>query len=234
LEARGGVATATVAATAEAGVALPVVASDPRAADLVLRLLDVLFAGAALLVLSPLLALVWLAIAVTAGRPVLYRGTRVGRFGRTFKMLKFRTLRPDCETRLGGLYGAELTRCMEDEITPVGRALRATHVDELPQLWNVLRGDMSLVGPRPLRPLFLQALCVDHPQGWQRLVVRPGMTGFAQLRMTRETTWEHKLSHDLEWVADRGVRLYLLAVATTAWRLLTRPLTGRPAVPPVD
>ena len=84
--------------------------------------------------------------------------------------------------------------------------LRFTHLDELPQLWNVLRGDMSVVGPRPIRPAFFEELCEQIPQYWQRLVVEPGMTGFAQLRMTRETSWSEKLAHDLEYIADRSVR----------------------------
>jgi lipopolysaccharide/colanic/teichoic acid biosynthesis glycosyltransferase len=100
--------------------------------------------------------------------------------------------------------------------------LRATQLDELPQLVNVLRGDMSIVGPRPIRPAFFEELVVDIPQYWQRLVVRPGLTGFAQLRMRRDTTWAEKLAHDLEYLADRSVRLYLRIVLATVARLLTR------------
>ena len=95
-------------------------------------------------------------------------------------MFKFRTLTPDAEARLGPYLGDELTRRTEDEVTRVGRVLRFTHLDELPQLWNVLRGDMSIVGPRPIRPAFFEELCEEIPQYWQRLVVRPGVTGFAQ------------------------------------------------------
>jgi lipopolysaccharide/colanic/teichoic acid biosynthesis glycosyltransferase len=102
----------------------------------------------------------------------------------------------------------------------VGRRLRAAHLDELPQLFNVLAGDMSLVGPRPIRPAFFEQLCEEIPQYWQRLVVAPGMTGFAQLRMTREMTWEEKLAHDLEYIADRSVGLYLRVVVATTWRVV--------------
>jgi lipopolysaccharide/colanic/teichoic acid biosynthesis glycosyltransferase len=104
----------------------------------------------------------------------------------------------------------------EDETTRVGHRLRAAHLDELPQLVNVLAGDMSIVGPRPIRPAFFEQLCEQIPQYWQRLVVPPGMTGFAQLRMTREMTWEEKLAHDLEYIADRSPRLYLGVVVETA------------------
>ena len=104
----------------------------------------------------------------------MYRGARVGRAGRIFTMYKFRTLRPDAETRLGPYLGDELTRLTAAEVTRVGRVLRFTHFDELPQLWNVLRGDMSVVGPRPIRPAFFEELCEEIPQYWQRLVVEPG------------------------------------------------------------
>jgi lipopolysaccharide/colanic/teichoic acid biosynthesis glycosyltransferase len=137
-------------------------------------------------------------------------------------MYKFRTLTPDAETRLGPYLGNTLTRLTEDEVTPVGKVLRATQLDELPQLWNVIRGDMSLVGPRPIRPAFFEELCVQIPQYWQRLVVRPGMTGFAQMRVTREHSWGEKLAHDLEYIADRSVHLYLRVLAETAWRTLRK------------
>ena len=108
------------------------------------------------------------------------------------------------------------------ELTRVGRWLRTMHLDELPQLWNVVRGDMSLVGPRPIRPVFFEQLCEEIPQYWQRLVVRPGLTGFAQLRMARDMSWAEKLAHDLEWLADRSVGLYLRLIVATAFRVLQR------------
>ena len=194
----------------------------PRPVDSVLRGLDVVLACVLLAPGAPVLALAALAIRLTSGAPVLYRGARVGRAGRTFTMYKLRTLRPDAEQRLRGLQDRELDRLTESEHTRVGRVLRATQLDELPQLVNVLRGDMSIVGPRPIRPAFFEELVVDIPQYWQRLVVRPGLTGFAQLRMRRDTTWAEKLAHDLEYLADRSVRLYLRIVLSTAARLLAR------------
>jgi lipopolysaccharide/colanic/teichoic acid biosynthesis glycosyltransferase len=86
---------------------------------------------------------------------------------------------------------------------------------------------MSIVGPRPIRPPFFEELCVQIPQYWQRLVVRPGMTGFAQIRLTREHSWSEKLAHDLEYIADRSVHLYLRAILETAWRVVTSPFRGR-------
>jgi lipopolysaccharide/colanic/teichoic acid biosynthesis glycosyltransferase len=189
---------------------------QPAPVDLVLRALDVVIAGFALAVLSPVIGAVWLAVRLDSRGPAIYRGLRVGRAGRVFTMFKFRTLQVDSEARLGPYLGAELSRLTEGEVTRVGRRLRAAHLDELPQLVNVLAGDMSIVGPRPIRPAFFEQLCEDIPQYWQRLVVPPGMTGFAQLRMTREITWAEKLAHDLEYIADRSVRLYLRVILETA------------------
>jgi lipopolysaccharide/colanic/teichoic acid biosynthesis glycosyltransferase len=201
-------------------------AYERRGIDFVLRGLDIAIAGTALLVSSPLLVLIAAAILLTSGRPVLYRGQRVGRFGRLFTMYKFRTLKPDAETRLGPYYGDELTRRTAEEVSSVGRGLRAAHLDEIPQLWNVLRGDMSIVGPRPIRAPFFEELCAHIPQYWQRLVVRPGVTGFAQTRVTREEAWGYKLAHDLEYIADRSVRLYLAVLAATVWRIGGRTTDG--------
>jgi lipopolysaccharide/colanic/teichoic acid biosynthesis glycosyltransferase len=157
---------------------------------------------------------------VSSGRPVFYRGLRVGRDGRTFTMVKFRTLRPGAESRLALNPGPELSRLSELEASRFGRMLRTSQLDELPQLWNVLRGDMSIVGPRPIRPVFFDELTHDIPQYWQRLVVRPGLGGLAQLRMTRDMSWEEKLAHDLEWIADRSVSLYLRVAAATVARIV--------------
>jgi lipopolysaccharide/colanic/teichoic acid biosynthesis glycosyltransferase len=202
---------------------------ETRAVDPILRALDVSIASAVLLLLSPLLAVVALAIKASSFGPVFYRGLRVGKGGRLFTMVKFRTLKEDAETRLGPYLGLELTRLTDGEVTMVGRWLRAAHLDEIPQLWNVVKGEMSIVGPRPIRPLFFEELCLAVPQYWQRLVVPPGVTGLAQIRMTREASWEEKVAHDLEYIADRSVRLYLSVAGATALRVLRRlGGSGRP------
>jgi lipopolysaccharide/colanic/teichoic acid biosynthesis glycosyltransferase len=198
----------------------------PRPIDGVLRALDLALAGGALVALLPLLGAIAAAIRLTSGSPVLYRGRRVGRAGAIYTMVKFRTLRPDAEERLGPYLGLELTTLTETEVTRIGRFLRRTQLDELPQLFNVVRGEMSLVGPRPIRPTFFEGLCERIPQYWQRLVVRPGMSGLAQMRMTRETSWEEKLAHDLEYIADRSVRLYLSVLGQTLWRVAAREARG--------
>ena len=199
---------------------------EPLPVDAVLRLLDVTVAGVALVLLSPVFGLIAAATRIESGTPVLYRGLRVGRAGRLFTMFKFRTLAADAEQRLGPYLGAELTRLTENEVTRVGRVLRASHLDELPQLINVLAGDMSIVGPRPIRPAFFEELCGEIPQYWQRLVVPPGITGFAQLRITREMTWAEKLAHDLEYIADRSVRLYVRVTLDTFAELPRRAREG--------
>ena len=189
--------------------------------DLVLRGFDIVLSALMLVVAIPVAGLAALAILLTSGRPVLYRGARVGRAGQVYTMYKLRTLRPDAEARIGSWNaGEQLEQLTGTEQTRLGRVLRATKIDELPQLWNVLRGDMSLVGPRPIRPVFFQELCVTIPRYWQRLVVRPGLTGFAQVRLGRVETWSEKLSHDLEYIADRSVGLYFAALFRTAWNLL--------------
>jgi lipopolysaccharide/colanic/teichoic acid biosynthesis glycosyltransferase len=188
----------------------------------VLRALDVLIAALILAVGGPGRARGAGAIALSSGRPLLYHGARVGRAGQLFLMYKFRTLAPDAEERLGPYLGEELSRRTEAEVTRIGRMLRATHLDEVPQLWNVLRGEMAIVGPRPIRPAFFTELCEEIPQYWQRLVVRPGVTGFAQTRVTREESWANKLAHDMEYIADRSVGLYFKVLLATVTKVAGR------------
>src|SRR5215475_7982521 len=197
---------------------------DSRRVDLELRTLDVTLSAVFLLVSLPLTVPIGIANLLSSGRPVFYRGERVGRGGRVFTMTKFRTLRPGAETRLGHQLGESLVTATESEVTGLGRWLRRTQLDEIPQFWNVLRGDMSLVGPRPIRPRFFEELAEELPAYWQRLVVRPGLTGFAQVRRGYETSMAEKLAHDLEWIADRSVRLYLRTLGATAWRILRQIL----------
>jgi lipopolysaccharide/colanic/teichoic acid biosynthesis glycosyltransferase len=198
--------------------------SVERRVDLALRSLDVLLSGIFLLLSLPVTLPIAVLVLATSGRPLFYRGERVGLGGRVFTMLKFRTLRRGAEGRLGPYLGTELVERTRAETTRVGAWLRATQLDEIPQLWNVLRGDMSLVGPRPIRPRFFEELALELSAYWQRLVVRPGLTGFAQMRRGYETSMAEKLAHDLEWIADRSVRLYLRTLAATGWRVLRQSL----------
>ena len=201
-------------------------ASPDRRLDLVLRALDLTLSALFLLVALPIAIPIALLVLGTDGAPLFYRGERIGRGGRVFEMLKFRTLRRGAEERLGPYLGPELVERTRAETTAIGGWLRATQLDEIPQFWNVLRGDMSLVGPRPIRPRFFEELADQLPAYWQRLVVRPGLTGFAQVRRGYETSMGEKLAHDLEWIADRSVRLYLRTLAATGWRVLKQSLRG--------
>jgi lipopolysaccharide/colanic/teichoic acid biosynthesis glycosyltransferase len=197
-----------------------------RPRDVLLRALDLVLSAVFVVLTLPLALAIAFALLVTSGLPVLYRGERVGRGGHVFTMFKFRTLKPDAEARLGPYLGEELVRRTEQEYAPFGRRLKATQLDEIPQFWNVMRGDMSLVGPRPIRPVFFEELAHELPAYWQRLVVRPGLTGLAQVRRGYETSMAEKLAHDLEWIADRSVRLYLRTVFATGWRVLRQSLRG--------
>jgi lipopolysaccharide/colanic/teichoic acid biosynthesis glycosyltransferase len=197
-----------------------------RPRDVVLRVLDIILSGLFLLLSLPISLSIAVLILLTSGPPILYRGERVGRGARVFTMYKFRTLKRGAEARLGPYLGEDLVRRTQAEFTRIGRGLKATQLDEIPQFVNVLRGDMSLVGPRPIRPVFFEELAHELPSYWQRLVVRPGLTGFAQVRRGYETPMGEKLAHDLEWIADRSVRLYLLTVVATGWRVLKQSVGG--------
>ncbi len=197
-----------------------------RRIDLELRALDIVFALSFGLVLLPFAAIIAVLMLLTSGRPILYSGERVGQGAHFFRMRKFRTLTQDAESRLGPYLGEELVRRTELEYTSVGRWLKATQLDEIPQLWNVLRGEMSFVGPRPIRARFFAELANDLPAYWQRLVVRPGLTGFAQVRRGYETSMAEKLAHDLEWIADRSVPLYLRTLVSTGIRVIGQTLRG--------
>ncbi|MBX7268036.1 sugar transferase [Micromonospora sp. Llam7] len=180
-----------------------------RPSDPVKRVFDVVLATALLLLTAPLMAMVAAAVAVGLGRPVLFRQHRAGQDGRLFELVKFRTMRAP--------HG-ELTSDA-DRLTPLGRWLRATSLDELPTLWCVLRGDMSLVGPRPLLPEYLGRY---SPTQARRHEVRPGITGLAQVRGRNGLDWDDKLALDVEYVTRRSFRLDLSILAATIRTVLRR------------
>ncbi|MBA2964151.1 MULTISPECIES: sugar transferase [Ramlibacter] len=176
------------------------------------RLFDILGALAALVVLSPILLLAAAAVALESGSPVLFRQQRVGLGGHTFQMLKFRSMVRDA-ARIGPWF----TSGDDPRITRVGRFLRRSSIDELPQLLNVLRGDMSLVGPRPDVPA-QQALY--RPEDWAlRCSVRPGITGLAQATMRSEATPEQRLAADLAYASNPGLASDLRILVLTLGRL---------------
>lgn len=161
------------------------------------RILDVATASLGLLVTSPLLAASALAVKLEDGGPVLFRQTRVGRDGRDFELLKLRTMVVGAE-RTGAGYAVSAG---DSRITRVGRVLRKTSVDELPQLWNVLRGDMSLIGPRPT--LRYQVERYTERQR-KRLAVRPGLTGWAQVHGRATLPWDERIELDVWYVEHRS------------------------------
>ena len=174
------------------------------------RLLDVTVAGIALLTLSPVLAGIAAAIRLRMGSPVLFRQKRPGLHGRIFRLYKFRTMR---EAR--SVDGAPLPDV--DRITPLGRFLRAWSLDELPELFNVVKGDMSLVGPRPLRVEYLPLYTPDQAR---RHDVRPGITGWAQINGRNAVSWETKFHYDVWYVDNQSLALDLRILARTVLKVL--------------
>ena len=161
------------------------------------RMADVLISATLLLLLSPLFALVALAILLTSGRPLFYSQERVGQGGRRFRIIKFRSMRTDAERDIGPIWASDHdSRC-----TRIGDWLRHTNIDELPQLWNVLKGEMSLVGPRPERPFFVDQFRVEIPEYDLRHAVPAGMTGWAQVHGWRgRTSLRKRLQYDLDYI----------------------------------
>jgi len=174
-----------------------------------------------LLLLSPVSLLIAVAVKLTSRGPVLYRGERIGRDMKPFVIFKFRTLMVDAERKIG----ARLLTPGDSLYTPIGRFLKRTKLDEIPQLWNVVRGDMNLVGPRPIRPIFLPTSLKEIPNYGLRFLVRPGMTGLAQLRGGYFTHPKDKLRYDLVYMANRGMVLDVKLVLATFVKLVNRWLT---------
>jgi sugar transferase (PEP-CTERM system associated) len=163
------------------------------------RLVDVVGAALGLAILAPVMAVVAIAVRVSSPGPALYSQRRVGKNGRIFIIHKFRSMRVDAEARTGAVWSTE----NDPRVTPLGRILRRTRLDEVPQLWNVLAGAMSFVGPRPERPEFVADLTAQIPFYGQRHVVRPGLTGWAQVRHTYGSSVEdalQKLQFDLFYI----------------------------------
>ena len=176
--------------------------------------------GALLLAASPVLGLAALAVKLEDGGPVFYRQTRVGKGGRDFELLKLRTMVVGAE-KLGAGYAVEQG---DPRITRVGRLFRRLSIDELPQLWNVLRGEMSLIGPRPT--LRYQVERYDEHQR-RRLDVRPGLTGWAQIHGRAELPWEDRIELDVWYVEHRSPRVDLKILARTPLALFRGTYRGQ-------
>jgi lipopolysaccharide/colanic/teichoic acid biosynthesis glycosyltransferase len=175
------------------------------------RTLDVAAAGLGLILTSPILLVVGAGVWLTTGRPILFPQERAGRHGKAFRAWKIRTMRsmPD---------GASDALSEHERITAVGRWLRRTSIDELPQLWNVMRGDMSLVGPRPL---LLRYRDYYEPQELERFSLRPGITGWAQVNGRNDLAWDARLRHDVWYVRHCSLGLDLRILGLTLRHLVT-------------
>jgi sugar transferase (PEP-CTERM system associated) len=185
------------------------------------RVLDLVAASIGIVVAAPVMLLVAAAIRLTSVGPVFYHQERVGRHGRLFTVHKFRSMRVDAEATTGAVWAST----DDPRITPLGRVLRRTRLDELPQLWNVLKGDMSFVGPRPERPEFVHQLTQAIPFYGQRHVVRPGLTGWAQVRYTYGASVEDalmKLQYDLYYIKNLSLALDLYIIFSTIKTVVLR------------
>jgi lipopolysaccharide/colanic/teichoic acid biosynthesis glycosyltransferase len=176
------------------------------------RLADIFISCSALVVLSPILGACALAVRRSVGSPVLFRQERPGLHGRPFRMVKFRTMREAIDKQGNPLPDSE-------RLTRVGQFLRATSLDELPELWNVLRGDMSLVGPRPL---LMEYLPLYSPEQARRHDVRPGVTGWAQINGRNALSWEEKFALDVWYVDNRSFLLDVKILLLTVKKVIVR------------
>ncbi len=176
------------------------------------RFIDIFGASMGLLLLSPVLVVVALMIHRQMGSPVLFRQTRPGRHGKPFKMIKFRTMRDANDPNGDPLPDSE-------RLTRLGRFLRSSSLDELPELWNVLRGEMSLVGPRPL---LMEYLPLYSPQQARRHELRPGVTGWAQINGRNAISWDQKFALDVWYVDNRSLWLDLNIIWLTIRKVVKR------------
>jgi lipopolysaccharide/colanic/teichoic acid biosynthesis glycosyltransferase len=184
------------------------------------RAVDVLVAGVGLLVSAPVMAVLAVAVRRDLGSPVLFRQVRPGRHGEPFELVKFRTMRT--------LGSADSVANDGERLTPFGRWLRSTSLDELPTLWNVLRGDMSLVGPRPLLMEYLERYT---PVQARRHEVRPGVTGLAQVRGRNLLSWDEKFAADVEYVDRVGPVMDARILVATLTTVLRRQGISAPDAP---
>ncbi|HEY7475851.1 MAG TPA: exopolysaccharide biosynthesis polyprenyl glycosylphosphotransferase, partial [Vicinamibacterales bacterium] len=186
------------------------------------RAMDVVVSTLGLVLGLPIMAAVGLAIKLTSKGTILYHQRRVGRLGRVFVVHKFRTMVADAEAATGPVWAS---KAGDARVTPIGRWLRRTRLDEMPQFWNVLKGEMSLVGPRPERPEFVEDLTHIIPYYGQRHVVRPGVTGWAQVRYTYGASTEdalQKLQYDLYYIKNSSIALDSFIIFDTIKTVIRR------------
>ena len=176
------------------------------------RLLDIVIASSALVLLSPVYALVAYKVKKNLGSPVLFRQVRPGLHGKPFEMVKFRTMKDALDAQGNPLPDSE-------RLTPFGKMLRATSLDEMPELWNVIKGEMSIVGPRPL---LMEYLPLYNEQQAKRHNVRPGITGYAQVNGRNAISWEKKFELDTWYVENRSLWLDFKIMLKTVQKVLSK------------
>lgn len=176
------------------------------------RLLDIVIASSALVLLSPIYALVAYKVKKNLGSPVLFRQVRPGLHGKPFEMIKFRSMKDALDTAGNPLPDSE-------RLTPFGKMLRATSLDEMPELWNVIKGDMSIVGPRPL---LMEYLPLYNSEQAKRHEVRPGITGYAQVNGRNAISWEKKFELDTWYVNNHSLWLDFKIMLKTVKKVLTK------------
>jgi exopolysaccharide biosynthesis polyprenyl glycosylphosphotransferase len=197
------------------------IAAEVRFYDQLKRASEFLGALALGIILSPFELLIAILIKLTSRGPVIYRQVRIGERSHEFTLYKFRTMRVDAETN-GAVWAAQ----RDPRATPVGHFLRATHLDELPQLWNIVKGDLSFVGPRPERPEFVKKLESEIPYYEVRLLIKPGVTGWAQINYHKDATTEdvmQKLQYDIYYLKNRSIVLDLAIVLRTLKSIFVNP-----------
>lgn len=185
------------------------------------RMLDIAVSIPAIIILLPLMALTAVAIKADSKGPVIYSQERVGLYGKPFKVYKFRSMKQDAEAQSGPVLAKE----GDSRITKVGRFIRATRIDELPQLFNVLKGEMSIVGPRPERPFFVEQFIKEKPEYAYRHNVKPGITGLAQIAGKYNTTAYDKLIYDLIYIQEVSIKTDLIIMLQTLKVLITKEST---------
>jgi sugar transferase (PEP-CTERM system associated) len=185
------------------------------------RVLDVVMSGVGMIVLAPVMLFTALLVRISSPGPVIYHQVRVGQNNRLFTIHKFRSMRADAEATTGAVWAQK----NDSRITPIGNFMRKTRLDELPQLWNVLKGDMSVVGPRPERPEFVQELTQQIPFYGQRHVVKPGLTGWAQVSYAYGASVEdslEKLQYDLFYIKHLNIPLDFFIIFKTIKTVVLR------------
>ena len=180
------------------------------------RFADIVLSSVALVLSSPIMLITGVLIKLEDGGPIFYKQERMGRYGKEFYVYKLRSMRTDAEK-----FGAQWANKEDNRITKIGKFIRKTRIDELPQLVNILKGEMGIIGPRPERPIFVKEFEEKNPGFVQRLAVRPGLTGWAQVNGGYDITPQEKLEYDLYYIKNRSILLDIKIVLLTIKVVLT-------------